>query len=153
MDIGCYCISLARFLFDAEPNRVFGIIEKDPRFGTDRLTSGILDFSEGTSSFTSATQLNSYQRVNILGTDGRIEIEIPFNAPTNMPCKIWHQSGPDVTEIVLDICDQYTIQGDLFSQAIINNSDLPTSLEDAVNNMKVLDAIKASAIHGAWQNI
>ena len=43
-DIGCYCISLSRFLFGAEPRRVLGIVEYDPQFKTDRIASGILDF-------------------------------------------------------------------------------------------------------------
>jgi predicted dehydrogenase len=49
MDIGCYCISFARFLFAKEPDRVTGIMEYDPNSQTDRLASGILDFSTGTS--------------------------------------------------------------------------------------------------------
>jgi len=91
MDIGCYCISLARFIFSCEPRRVCGIVEYDLNFKVDRLTSGILDFGIGTSTFTCATQLLPYQRVNIYGTEGGIEIEIPFNAPADKPCKIWFQ--------------------------------------------------------------
>jgi len=90
MDVGCYCISLARFIFGEEPHRVSGIMEYDSEFQVDRLTSGILDFSKGTSTFTCSTQLTPYQRVNIFGTKGGIEIEIPFNAPPDKPCKIWH---------------------------------------------------------------
>ena len=88
MDIGCYPISLSRFVFGAEPLRVLGIVEYDPRFHTDRLASAILDFGSGTSAFTCSTQLAPYQRVNIFGTTGRVEIEIPFNAPPDRPCKI-----------------------------------------------------------------
>lgn len=96
MDIGCYCISLSRFLFGKEPGKVFGIVEMDPQLQTDRIASGILDFTTGTSSFTCSTQLMPYQRVNILGTEGRIEIEIPFNAPPDKETVIWHHSkaGP-----------------------------------------------------------
>jgi predicted dehydrogenase len=150
MDIGCYCISLSRFIFDAEPQRVLGIIEYDPNFKTDRLTSGILDFGHGTSTFTCATQLVPYQRVNIFGTEGRVEIEIPFNAPPDRPCRLWHQHGTEIEEIVLDICDQYTIQGDLFSAAVLNDTEVPTPLEDAVANMQVIEALIRSAESGAW---
>ena len=93
MDIGCYPISLSRFIFDAEPDRVLGLIERDPNTQVDRLTSGVLEFFQGTSTFTCATQLMPYQRVNIFGTSGRIEIEIPFNAPVDRPCRIWVQLG------------------------------------------------------------
>lgn len=150
MDIGCYCISQARFIFGAEPQRVCGSIEYDPQFRTDRLTSGILDFGRGTSTFTCSTQLTPYQRVNIFGTEGRVEIEIPFNAPPDQPCKMWHQHGTEIEEILLDVCNQYTIQGDLFSQAILNDTDVPTPLEDAVANMRVIEAIIHSAKSGTW---
>jgi len=150
LDIGCYTISLARFIFDAEPRRVFGIIEYDPQFKIDRLASGILDFERGTSTFTCATQLSPYQRVNIFGTEGRVEIEIPFNAPPDRPCKIWYQHGDETEEILLDICNQYTIQGDLFSQAVLNDTGVPTPIEDAVANMKVIEAVFRSAQSGTW---
>ena len=150
MDIGCYCISLARFIFGSEPQRVLGKLEYDPKFKTDRLCSGILDFGEGSSTFTCSTQLTPYQRVNIYGTEGRIEIDIPFNAPPDVPCRMRLQSGDQLDEIVFEICDQYTIQGDLFSLAVLNDTEVPTPLEDAIANMKVLDAVIHSSDCGSW---
>jgi len=150
LDIGCYTISLARFIFSMEPERAFGIVEYDPELKIDRLASGVLDFGLGTSTFTCATQLSPYQRVNIFGTEGRIEIEIPFNAPPDRPCKIWYQHGDETEEILLNTCNQYTIQGDLFSQAVLNDTDVPTPIEDAVANMKVIEAIFRSAQSGTW---
>ena len=91
-----------------------------------------------------------YQRVNIFGTAGRIEIEIPFNAPTNRPCKMWYQHGSELEEILLDTCNQYTLQGDLFAQAVLNNTNVPTPLEDAVANMRVIDAITSSSKSSEW---
>jgi len=111
MDIGCYCISLSRFIFGEEPRRTMGITDHDPAMGIDRLTSGMLEFQHGTSTFTCSTQLVPFQRVNLFGTEGRIEIEIPFNAPPDRPCRIWHQHGKDIQEISVEACDQYTIQG------------------------------------------
>jgi predicted dehydrogenase len=153
MDIGCYNISLSRFIFNAEPRRVFGIVEYDPVFKTDRLASGILDFGRGNSSFTCSTQLAPHQRVNIYGTEGRVEIEIPFNAPPDRPCRIWYQHGEKLDEIEFGICDQYTIQGDLFSQAVLNDTPVPTPLEDAVANMKVIEAVFASGRSGTFQQV
>jgi len=150
MDIGCYCISLSRFIFDAEPGRVLGIMEYDPRFGVDRLTSGVLDFGEGTSTFSCATQLVPYQRVNIFGAQGRVEIEVPFNPPAGQPTRIWHQRGTELEEVVLEPCDQYAIQGELFSQAVLNDTEVPTPLEDAVANMKTIEAVVNSAESGMW---
>jgi predicted dehydrogenase len=152
MDIGCYCISLSRFIFGAEPRRVCGIREEDPEMKVDRLTSGILEFASGTSTFTCATQLVPYQRVNIFGTKGRIEIEIPFNAPPDRPCKIWHGDDARIEEVILEICNQYTIQGDLFSRAVLEDREVPTPLEDAVANMQVIDALVRSDRSGSWEN-
>ncbi|MBI4621621.1 MAG: Gfo/Idh/MocA family oxidoreductase [Verrucomicrobia bacterium] len=150
MDIGCYCVSLSRFLFDTEPRRVLGIVEYDPAFGTDRMTSGVLEFGKGTATFTCSTQLSPYQRVNIFGTEGRIEIEIPFNAPSDRPCRLWHERGATITEIAVETCDQYTIQGDLFARAILDDTPVPTPLDDAVANMRVLEAVLESARLGTW---
>jgi predicted dehydrogenase len=125
-------------------------MDHDPVFKTDRLTSGILDFPQGTATFTCATQLAPYQRVNIVGSDGRVEIEIPFNAPPDKPCRIWHQQGGDLREIVLEAADQYTLQGDAFSKAVLEDEDVPTPLEDAVANMRVIEAVVLSARRGAW---
>jgi predicted dehydrogenase len=152
MDIGCYCISLSRFIFGAEPRRVCSIREEDPEMKVDRLTSGILEFASGTSTFTCATQLVPYQRVNIFGTKGRIEIEIPFNPPPDRPCKIWHGDDVSIEEVILEICNQYTIQGDLFSRAVLEDREVPTPLEDAVANMQVIDALVRSARSGSWEN-
>ena len=153
MDIGCYCISLARFILGREPQRVLGKLEYDPDFKTDRLCSGILDFGSQSSTFTCATQLTSYQRVNIFGTEGRVEIEIPFNAPPDRPCRIWHQQADEIEEIVLEICDQYTIQGDLFSLAVLNNTEVPTPLKDSAANMKVLEAVVRSSERETWSRL
>ncbi len=153
MDIGCYNISLSRFLFDAEPTRVLGIVERDPEFQTDRLTSGILHFKDGTSTFTCGTQLTPYQRIHAFGTTGRIEIEIPFNAPPERPCRAWLQQGTEIEEMAFDICDQYRIQGDLFSRSIRNDSNVPTPLIDAVHNMRVIEAIFDSAQTNQWVSI
>ena len=150
MDIGCYNISLSRFIFGAEPRRVLGIVEYDPNFKTDRLASGILDFGHGTATFTCSTQLSGYQRANIVGTEGRVEVEIPVNAPPDVPCRIWHQRGRDIEEIAFDVCDQYTIQGDLFAASILNDTPVPTPLPDAVANMRIIEAIIASARQDAW---
>jgi predicted dehydrogenase len=150
LDIGCYTVSLSRFIFGAEPSRVFGLVEYDPQFKTDRFASAILDFGHGTSTFTCSTQLSPYQRVNIFGTEGRIEIEIPFNAPSDQPCKIWYEHDDKIEEIQFPICNQYTLQGDLFSQAVLNNTGAPTPIEDAVANMTVIEAVFRSARSGTW---
>jgi len=154
MDIGCYCVSFPRFLFDAEPIRVVSCIDRDPVMKTDRLTSAMLDFGGGKiSTFTCSTQLMPYQRVNILGTNGHIEIEIPVNAPKDASSKIWVRTKTGSEEIVIEANDQYTLQAEQFAKAIIENRLVPTDLTDAVNNMKVIEAIFESAESNAWKTI
>ena len=154
MDIGCYCISQSRFILEAEPIRVLGIVDYDSATHTDRLASGILDFGNATATFTCSTQLNPFQRFHIFGTKGSIEIEIPVNTPSDMPSVIWlHRAGHASEEIVFNAADQYTLQGDAFSKAIIDGSDLPTPFEDAINNMKVIEAVVESNKVGRWVNV
>ncbi len=153
MDIGCYNISLSRFIFGEEPARVCGMVEYDPRFNTDRLVSGMLDFRRGTATFTCSTQLSPYQRVNVFGTTGRIEIEIPVNAPAQRPCRMWYAHDSTIDELVFEACNQYTLQGDIFSRAIIDNTPVPTPLTDAVANMRVIDAVIRSGREGTWVQV
>lgn len=153
LDIGCYGISLARFIFGEEPTQVSGAIDFDPDLKVDRLASAILAFENGTSTFTCATQLFRQQQVDIIGENGRIEILIPFNAPPDVPTKIVHYYEDQRNEYVFDICDQYTIQGDMFSKAILEDTEVPTLLSDTVTNMRVIDAIFESAKHGQWIDI
>ncbi len=157
-DIGCYCIQAARVGFGSLPRRVVGVIENDPVFGTDRLTSALLDFADGQAIFTCSTQLIPYQRVQFFGTKGRIEIEIPFNAPKDRPTRIFIDgtgdlSGSGITTEEFATADQYTAQGDAFSRAILDDTEVPVPLEDAIANMKVIEGIFRSAEIGGWVEI
>ena len=155
MDIGCYPITTSRFVFGEEPTRVLGLVERDPDMEIDRLTSAILDFPGGQASFICSTQMVSYQRANFFGTEGRIEVEIPFNAPPDRPCRVFHSGGDlfggDIETLEFDTCDQYTVQGDDFSRAILEDREVTTPLEDAVANMRVIEAILRSAESGCWE--
>jgi predicted dehydrogenase len=153
LDIGCYCISSSRFLFGSEPVRVCGTIEYDPQMRIDRLASAVLEFENGTSTFTCSTQLMAYSRVDIFGTKGKIEMPTPFVPSHESPGKIVHQVESQTKEIVFETCNQYTIQGDSFSKAILDESKVPTPIEDAVANMKVIDKIFESHKKRTWINI
>jgi predicted dehydrogenase len=155
MDIGCYPINTSRFLFGEEPARVSAVLEKDPNFKTDRLTSAILEFPSGQAVFTCSTQLVPYQRMQVFGTKGRIEIEVPFNAPNDRPCRIFIDDGRDlfgggITQETFPICDQYTLQGDAFSRAVREGTAAPVPLTDAIKNMAVIEAVFESAKSGTW---
>ncbi|MGO4883399.1 MAG: Gfo/Idh/MocA family protein [Bryobacteraceae bacterium] len=155
-DIGCYPITTSRFIFDEEPRRVMALRERDPELQTDRLTSAMLDYPSGQAVFTCSTQLVPYQRMHFFGTKGRIEIEIPFNAPKDRPCRIFIDDGSDfsgggIRTETFPVCDQYTIQGDLFSQAIRGEGEVPVPIENGVRNMAVIDALFRSAESGEWE--
>ena len=156
MDIGCYMIHASRYGFRQEPARVVGLVDRDPRMKTDRLTSAILDFPNGQSIFTCSTQLAPYQRIHFLGTKGRIELEIPVNSPPDRPTRLFIDSGSDlfgggITTETFPVCDQYTLQGDAFSKAIQEDTEIPVPLEDAIRNMAVIDAVFRSAGTGRWE--
>ena len=157
-DIGCYCIQAARYAFGQEPMRVVGLIDRDQQFQTDRLTSAILAFPAGHAIFTCSTQLVPYQRVQFLGTRGRIEIEIPFNAPPDRPTRLFVDDGGDlfgqgIATETFPTADQYTLQGDAFSRAILDGTPVPVSLEEGIANMAVIDAIFKSAHSGGWEAV
>ena len=156
MDIGCYMIYFSRLIFGEEPRRVLGLLERDAETRTDILTSAILDFPMGQSIFTCSTQLVPYQRVQILGTQGRIEVEVPVNAPPDRPLRILVDTGEDlfgggVEVIEAELCDQYTIQGDLFSKSIRENTEQPIPLESSVATMSVIEAVFRSAESEKWE--
>ena len=156
MDIGCYLIYTSRLIFGEEPTRVLGLIEKDAQMGTDILSSAVLDFPSGQSIFTCSTQLVPYQQVQILGTRGRIEIEIPFNAPPDRACRIFVDDGSDlfgggVEVIEFAPCDQYTTQGDLFSRSIRESTEPVISLESSAATMAVIEAVFRSAGSNSWE--
>jgi predicted dehydrogenase len=153
MDIGCYAISLSRWLFDAEPARVLGFVEIDPNWGVDRMASAILDFGNGGSAtFTCSMAVNPLQVVHVVGTEGRIELsEVPFNAPKDRPCALRVQNGNGaIDRIELETCDQYTVQGDLFARSILDDTPVPTPIEDAIRNMDTIEAILAAGKSGGW---
>jgi predicted dehydrogenase len=157
-DIGCYAVNTSRYLFGREPLRAVALIERDPDFGTDRLTSGLVDFGGAHLTFTCSTQAVPYQRVNAFGTKGRIEIEIPFNAPATAPCRIFLDdgsalNGSSAEVTTFPIVDQYHLQSEAFSHAIRTGSPIENGIEVAVGNMRVIDALFRSAEHGGWETI
>lgn len=158
MDIGCYPIKTSRMVFGEEPLRVSGSITRDPRFGNiDMLTSAILEFPSGHCIFTCSTQIQLQQSMRFFGTTGRIEPELPFNATPGGTSRIIIDDGRDLygggrAVEELPPCDQYTLQGDQFSRAILEGGKPPVPLEDAVRNMAVIDAVFKSGDTGLWES-
>lgn len=150
MDIGCYCLSLSRFLFGCMPKRVCGMGTTDRAFGTDVLFSGLLDFDGKSSIFTCSTQLAPYQRAVIMGTKGSIEILIPFNAPVDRPCVLIHEGKGSRKTYEFDLCDQYTLQADSFARSVVDDTAVYTPLSDGLENMVLLERCLQSGQENRW---
>ena len=156
MDIGCYPITAARFLFEAEPKRVVSLVERDETFGTDRLASVIADFGQGRQlNFICSTQTAGHQRVQVLGSKAKLEVIIPFNAPPDERTAITIDTGAPfdgslARREILPAVDQYTEQAEAFALAVLGEKPLPWGIEDAIASMKVIDAVFASEKSGAW---
>lgn len=158
MDIGCYLVNVARMLVGREPHRVAAACEPDPHTRVDRLTSMILDFGTAHAIGTCSTQLVPYQRVQVLGTTGRLEVQIPFNAPPGEACRLFlddgsRLDGASIEAIEIPASNQFTIQGDLFARAILDGTPAPYRLEDSVANMRVIDALFDAARTGSFVTI
>ncbi len=159
MDIGCYMTLMSRWMLGAEPERVVALIERDPTFHTDRLASALFDFGDGRqAAWTTSTQLVPTQRFTILGTKGRITVEIPCNAPPDQPTRITVDDGRDLVRggeevIEFPVCNQYGLQGEMFSKAVRGEGQLAMTMEDSINNMRVLDALFASEGKGGWVTV
>lgn len=152
MDVGCYNISLSRYLFGSEPMRVVGDMEFDPDLGIDRMASGIMDFEEGQATFTCGTQLAEEQAVVIYGSAGRIEFELPFTMPPDRPAVIWvsRRDTGAREKITFEPSDQYTLQCDAFARAVMGGTPVPNPLDDAIANMEVVEALFKSDKEGRW---
>jgi predicted dehydrogenase len=156
LDIGCYPITGARFLFEAEPKRVVSLVERDPVFKTDILASVIADFGGGRQlSFVCSTQAVGHQSIEIIGTKGRVEIVIPFNAPADQPTALLIDAGHSMDgslarREIIPACDQYTEQAEAFALAVLGEKPLPYGIDDAIQSMKILDAIFTSERTNAW---
>jgi predicted dehydrogenase len=158
LDIGCYPVTLSRWIFRAEPLAVAALLERDPELGVDRLGSALLQFPAGQAVFTCSGQLVPFQSMQLFGTRGRIHVEIPFNAPGKHRCRIFVDRGRELPGGKLETIrapavDQYTLQAEQFSDAIRGVGVVPVPLEDALGNMTVLDALFRAANSGRWERV
>ena len=150
-DIGCYSINLSRMLFGAEPDRVEGMIVRDPATGTDVVTSGMLRFGDGVATFTCSTRAEDDQRVHVYGSAGRISIEIPFNIPPDRPTRIFVAAGgappraPLHPTLTFGAAAPNPGEADAIAAAILEGRPVPVPPSDAVANLRVIEALVAAA--------
>ena len=153
MDIGCYPITIARWMFGAEPLAAVAAIDRDPQYQVDRITSGLLRFDAGVASFDCGGAMVAHQRMELFGARGRMQVDLPFTPRATERCRINIEDGSRIGgEIVeIDAANQYTLQGDRFSAAIRGRGEVPSSIDNAIANMAVIDALFRSAETGRWE--
>ena len=155
-DIGCYAIVAGRWFFEAAPRRVVAMIDTDPVFQVDRLASALLDFGETRQlAFTVSTQSWRYQRVQLVGTLGRIEIEMPFNPAEGGTARYTIQTAdsPEPRTVTVPASNQYALQCDAFADAIRHEAPSAAALDDAQLNMHVIEALLTSAKSGRVETL
>jgi predicted dehydrogenase len=152
-DIGCYAISCSRFIMGSEPRRVVSFIRRDPDFGTDALSSGILDFGHGRALFSAGTQSFGLQRVEVLGSAGTLVVPLPFNAPADVPAQLVVTTGIGARTVSFPAVDQYGLMFEAFSRALRAGGPVPTPPQDAIDNMRVEDALFRSELSGGWEEV
>src|SRR5690606_25516813 len=126
--------------------RIVSLVDRDPDFKTDRLASVIADYGYGRQlTFTCSTQSVGHQTIQVIGTKGRVEIIIPFNAPPDTATAILVDTGAAFQKSLARLgsirpVDQYTEQAEAFALAVLGDKPLPYGIEDSILNMKVIDA-------------
>jgi predicted dehydrogenase len=153
MDIGCYCISLARFIYNEEPLRVIGQITPYAGYDVDCFFSGMLEFADGNASFTAATKMAPEQYVKIHGEQGNIFIPLPFNPIADTATHLVLQRNQLQENIFIHASNHYRTMGDAFAQSVLQQAPVPTPLGDALANMKIIDALFTSAQNNQWVNL
>ena len=156
LDIGCYPITTSRFVTELEPARVAAIIERDPQSGIDRLGAVLLDYGRVQCGFQYGTQLVPRQTMQFFGDKGRLVVEVPFNAPNDVPCRLTLYQGPGLGDVAVETieipaCDQYGVMADAFAAAVQDGTPQPVPLENSLANMKVIDAVFRAAANGSWE--
>lgn len=152
MDIGCYGISLARFLLDAEPLRVVGHMNH-LGYEVDAITQALMVFEQGSASFNCSTKTEGGQWVEAVGENGSLRIHVPFNPIGDTETRLTLKQNGATQAITIGPANHYRAMADHFCDAILHNKPVPTTLEDALANMRVLDAIVASAKEQCWKTL
>ncbi len=156
MDIGCYCIHLSRLIFGGEPTAIKAAVRRDPEFGVDIATSGVLEFGDRIATFGCSTRTEPDQRVDIYGTRGRVRIEIPFNIPFDRPTRVFVTAGgeppvaPETVTLDFPAVNEYTLQAEAFAAAVIDGAAMPDTGTAVAHNIKVIERVFAATGPSGW---
>ena len=162
-DAGCYVIQAVRLTFAAEPVRVMALFDIDPNFGTDRMISATLEFKEGHATFICSTQAGpttggSHQQFGVLGGKGWLRADFPFSHSTPSYCRISigdtaSLGGLPAREEAFNAVNQYQLQAERFSRLVRGQKVEAFPIENAVANMKVIDALFRSGKSKNWETV
>ena len=159
MDVGCYCINFARHLAGQEPNRMTATAHLHPS-GVDDLATGTLGFPSGVlASFTCGMIAHADNTASILGSEGFIEIPVPWK-PTakstyilsrGIPPRMDQPQSTGTTSpatapretINIDTGGGlYDLEADDFAAAVANEKSPVITPQDSLGNMRVLDELR-----------
>jgi predicted dehydrogenase len=156
LDVGCYCINVTRMIYNEEPEMVFGKIKYDSGFGVDVYVKGMMKFNHGLASFSAGTKASPHEEVRIIGTKGMLTINHPFYGVPTMESNTTIHLCPNYGEKIsfeIEGENQYMKMVDHFAESILNETPPKITLQNSINNMKVIDAIFASDKSGKWERV
>jgi predicted dehydrogenase len=152
-DVGCYPVTVARFIYGCEPVRATASVERAGEGGVDVMANGLVYFGRNrTLTFLCGMIAGPTQFVRILGTDGSIEVPLPYYDNLEPADHLIVDSFGKITRESLP-ADAYQCQGEAFSRAVRGETTLEWGVEDAIGTMKTLDSLAKSAASGVWEAI
>ncbi len=151
MDVGCYCISEARYFFDGEPLEVFARADFDSEYQVDMLASGALIFPNGRALFDCGFALPYRCDYEIVGEKGRIYCPNAI-LPGEGAELFLHRSGETIHETFPGV-NQWSLEFEHLSRSIVEGTPLAYDTDDAIRQQKVIDAVYRSARSGAVEAV
>jgi predicted dehydrogenase len=162
-DLGSYAINALNLICGRAPIRAVAAIERDPRFGIDRLTSALLDYGDAHATLAVASQAGpaawaTHQQLTVVGGCGWLRMNFPFAQARPTPCRIElgdERSVGAVPTTVLEFepVNQYALQIERFSRRVLGAGVPAWPIEDALGTLRTIEALFASARSGGWQEI
>ena len=138
MDVGCYCVNLARAVMGSEPTNTacFAHIHEK---GVDDYAAGVLRFGDKTlMTFTCGMTVMNDWTTYISGDDGEIEINAPWFCDGSF--KLTKGESTEIIEAKTEK-PMYALEAEAFAAAVAGGKPWITK-EDTLGNMRVLDQLR-----------
>lgn len=151
MDVGCYCVDFARYVFGEEPRSAVAIQDIDETTGGDLSTSAVLDFGGGRTALIACSFQTSYRNnISVAGDQAVLRADKFFTPMEEGKTRFTIQpSYGDGQTFEFDAVNQFLLEIEHFSDCVLGKSSvLLDPYDDAVGNARVIDAIRESARTG-----